>query len=159
MSVYFAEKPEYFEFISALEEERDEYRQLHDKYSKITRKNQTELAATRSKVTFSMNIIKPPERSRPSKSQPVTALAKIKPNSNKIQKKQTTGSIQPLLMPRQFLSTSLPSRTNNAKRIFEPQRLKKIQKEEKNEPLLIGKSLGKEILAARHPSDIFSEMI
>ena len=159
MSIYFAEKPEYFEFISTLEEERDEYRELHEKYAKITRKNQTELMATRSKVTFSMNVIKPPERSRPSRSQPVSALAKIKRNSNNIPKKTTKGSIQPLIMPRQVLSTSLPSRANNAKRIFEPQRLKNLQKEEKNEPLLIGKSLAKEILAARHASDIFSETI
>ena len=48
MSYYFADKPEYFNFLQALEVENDKYRELHQMYAKLAKKSDDEYKHSKS---------------------------------------------------------------------------------------------------------------
>ena len=155
MSYYFADKPDYYLFIQQMEDENIKYRELHDMYAKLSRNAGEEFKTTRSRVSNLLNTIK-------SSSPSPVRHARTLPNSPKQQKvksrsclkkkrSDTTISIAPkpftnqIWTPGNRLPNAMPARANNARRIFEPPKLKKVEREKKEPALLIGTSLQPEI--------------
>ena len=154
MSFYFADKPDYFWFIQQMEDENEKYRELHEMYANLSKNAGEEFKTTRTRVSNLLNTLK-------SSPTPVKQ-AKTLPNSPKRQKtlkpraclkkrSDTTLSISTkpfttqIWTPGNRLPNAMPARANNAKRIFEPARLKKVEREKKEPALLIGTSLQPEI--------------
>ena len=149
MSYYFADKPEYFNFLQALEIENDKYRELHQMYAKLAKKSDDEYKNTQSHIINVLNTIKPPVRNREPRTIP-NSPTRRKPNLRIKKRCDTSFAISPnyngqVWTPGNRLPNAMPARSNNAKRIYEPAKLKRYEKERKQPVLLVGTSLKTEV--------------
>ena len=151
MSIYFAEKPEYYSFLSALEEETERYRKTRCERERILLNNSLDLVKTREKVFSSMHTQKRPHRYiQTHKSVP--EKLRISYSHPKRYNSQAT-----IIMPFAHQSKDLPVRKSSAKRIYEPAKLKGIEHNDKDAPLIIGQPIISLSPASSAGSDIFSE--
>ena len=153
MSIFFADKPEYYYFLSALEEETERYRKIRCERERILMNNSDDLRKTREKVFSSMRAEKRQHRYiQTHKSVP----EKLQISSYKPKRFSSQATI---IMPLAHQSKDLPARKNNAKRIYEPPKLKGIDHNNKDEPIIIGQPIISATTSPTPSYSIFSEDI
>ena len=147
MSLFFADRPEYFNFIHALECENNEYRNLHQRYAKVAQKAEEDYKNAQIHITTSIN-------SNPRTKKPVRTAHRHSSYKNetlnlKKSKKRSTESFAPKTVStpisNQFdhrsnstVYTAMPARTNGAQRILNPSRLRRYKEDRRDPAILVG---------------------
>ncbi|EAY22428.1 hypothetical protein TVAG_379070 [Trichomonas vaginalis G3] len=145
MSVYFTAKPEYFKFIRDLEDEGEEYRQLHHKFQTLAQKSKEEFKQSRNKINAAMNTIKPPVRGI--RTAEIPSVLKKKPEKRaatqtaNLHPNPIFGQIQNSKIPTTVYHDAVPARSNGAQRILNPKRLQKYRENNREPPMLIGRGV------------------
>lgn len=147
MCYYFADRPQYYNFIQALETENAQFRELHQKFAQLSTQSDKDFKTKQARINSSLNTIKPPVRNR------VPALDGYSPKKSsakkmkKINQKRCATSFQSFGNDRispsaRVTPEAMPARTNGSRRILSPSKLNKYKTEDRKQPaLLIGSHL------------------
>ncbi|EAY00280.1 hypothetical protein TVAG_323990 [Trichomonas vaginalis G3] len=145
MSIYFTANPQYYKFIRLLENEGEEYRQLHHRFQVLAQQTKDEFRQTRNMINASMNTIKPPVRGI--RTADIPSVLKRKPEKRAatqtvpLHPKIVFGTITNTKLPTPVYHDAIPAQTNGAQRILNPKRLLKYKENNREPPLLIGKGV------------------